>query len=265
VANEERVKLLKQGVAEWNAWRKESHAGSRPRANLTGAVLSGANLTHADLVRANLNDADLSDAYLSGAYLGQADLSRANLTHADLTDAVPVGADLTGADLSRADLTFANLTGAVLSGANLTSAALLETVFVNVDLTGAIGLETCIHHGPSTIDHRTLQRSGPLPLSFLRGVGLPERMIEYLPSLLNQAIQHYSCFISYASKDQEFADRIYAGLQNKGVRCWFAPHDLRIGAQILDGIDAAIRLRDKVLLILSEHAINSDWVEIEVK
>jgi hypothetical protein len=49
------------------------------------------------------------------------------------------------------------------------------------------------------------------------------------------------------------------------VRCWFAPHDLPIGGKILDEIDAAIRLRDKVLLILSEHAIKSDWVEDEVK
>jgi hypothetical protein len=71
-------------------------------------------------------------------------------------------------------------------------------------------------------------------------------------------------FISYSSKDQEFVDRLHADLQNKGVRCWFAPHDLPIGAQIIDAIDEAIRLRDKVLLILSEHSVVSDWVEEEV-
>jgi hypothetical protein len=49
------------------------------------------------------------------------------------------------------------------------------------------------------------------------------------------------------------------------VRCWFAPHDLPIGEKILDAVDAAIRLRDKVLLILSKHSIKSDWVEDEVK
>jgi predicted ABC-type transport system involved in lysophospholipase L1 biosynthesis ATPase subunit len=48
------------------------------------------------------------------------------------------------------------------------------------------------------------------------------------------------------------------------VRCWFAPHDLRIGDKILDAIDAAIRLREKVVLILSEHSIKSGWVEDEV-
>jgi hypothetical protein len=39
---------------------------------------------------------------------------------------------------------------------------------------------------------------------------------------------------------------------------------LPIGAKIWDAIDEAIRLRDKLLLILSEHAIASDWVEDEV-
>jgi TIR domain len=48
------------------------------------------------------------------------------------------------------------------------------------------------------------------------------------------------------------------------VRCWFAPHDLPIGAKTWDAIDAAIRVRDKVLPILSKNAIASDWVESEV-
>jgi hypothetical protein len=73
-----------------------------------------------------------------------------------------------------------------------------------------------------------------------------------------------TCFSSYSTKDQEFADRIHADLQNKGVRCWFAPHDMPIGGKILDEIDSAIRLRDKLLPILSEHSIKSDWVEDEV-
>ena len=107
-------------------------------------------------------------------------------------------------------------------------------------------------------------RVAPRFLLLSRGVGLLDNLIDYLPSLLNQPIQFYSCFISYSSKDQKFADRLHADLQNKGVRCWFTPHDLPIGAKTLDTIDEAIRLRDKVLLILSRHSIESDWVEDEV-
>jgi TIR domain len=95
-------------------------------------------------------------------------------------------------------------------------------------------------------------------------VGLPDTVIDYLPSLLGQAIQHYSCFISYSSRDDEFARRLHADLQDKGVRCWLAPEDMKIGAKIRDTIDNAIRLRDKVLLVLSDASLVSDWVEDEV-
>jgi hypothetical protein len=73
-----------------------------------------------------------------------------------------------------------------------------------------------------------------------------------------------TCFISYSAKDKTFADRLHADLQNRGVRCWFAPHDLPIGAKTWDAIDEAIRLRDKLLLILSKASIASEWVEDEV-
>jgi TIR domain len=90
------------------------------------------------------------------------------------------------------------------------------------------------------------------------------KLIDYLPSLLGHPIQHYSCFISYSTKDDEFAQRLHADLQDKGVRCWFAPHDMKIGAKILDTLDEAVRLRDKMLLVLSKASIASDWVEDEV-
>jgi hypothetical protein len=78
-------------------------------------------------------------------------------------------------------------------------------------------------------------------------------------------IQFYSCFISYASKDNSFAERLYADLQNKGVRCWFAPQDMKIGDRIRDTIDQQIRLREKLLIILSSASIASAWVKNEVE
>jgi hypothetical protein len=134
----------------------------------------------------------------------------------------------------------------------------------NINFEKAIGLDTCRHFGPSIIDFRTLSLSKNLPVSFLRGCGLPDVLIEYLPSLRGDAFRFYSCFISYSSKDQLFAERLHADLQNAGVRCWFSPHDLPIGAKIWDAIDEAIKLRDKILVILSAASIGSDWVEDEV-
>ena len=53
-------------------------------------------------------------------------------------------------------------------------------------------------------------------------------------------------------------------LRKKNVPCWFAPHDLQPGMPILRGLEEAIHLQDKFLLILSEHAVKSRWIEREV-
>jgi len=58
---------------------------------------------------------------------------------------------------------------------------------------------------------------------------------------------------------------LYADLQNKGVRCWFAPHDLRIGDRFADRIEESIRTYDKLLIILSKNSVKSTWVEDECK
>lgn len=272
MANDEQMALLRRGVGFWNAWRGKN-PGVRPD-------LVGADLSEADLGEANLNNARLDEAFLGGSNLRCADLQRAKLKYAyarnahfdgarlsdaDITAAELSNATLCGADLSHATLCEARLSGANFDDVDLEEAYLRETVISNVDLSRTKGLASCHHFGPSTIDHRTLQLSGHLPRNFLRGVGLPDNLIDYLPSLLNQPIQFYSCFISYSSADNEFARRLHADLQNEGIRCWFAPEDMKIGDRIRTRIDEVIHLHEKLLLVLSENSINSDWVEKEVE
>jgi hypothetical protein len=60
------------------------------------------------------------------------------------------------------------------------------------------------------------------------------------------------------------ADRLHADLQSKRVRCWFAPHDVQGGRKLHEQIDEAIRLHDKLLLILSPHSMESEWVKTEI-
>ncbi len=45
-------------------------------------------------------------------------------------------------------------------------------------------------------------------------------------------VQYHSCFISYAHQDGNPARRLHADLQDHGVRCWFAPHNMKIRARI---------------------------------
>jgi uncharacterized protein YjbI with pentapeptide repeats len=138
--NPEHAALVRQ-VENWNRWREEHH--DLPP-NLSGANLSGPNLIEANLTRTDLREADLRDANLSradlrGAYLIETNLGRANL-----------------------------------SGANLTYTLLWETIFGNTNLRDAKDLEACNFQGPCTLDHRTIQGNGGLPLPFLRGCGLPD-------------------------------------------------------------------------------------------
>jgi uncharacterized protein YjbI with pentapeptide repeats len=232
--------------------------------SLDFADLSGADLSSAKVIAANLRGTDVSGAALWHTSLDFADLSGADLSSANLTGASLNSTHLIEARLINADLNRANLMNADLTSADLNGGLLFDTIFGKVDLTETNGLDKCNHRGPSTIDFRTLSQSKNLPISFLRGCGLPENLIDYLPLLRGEAIQFYSCFISYSAKDQSFAERLHADLQSKGVRCWFAPHDLPVGAKIWDAIDEAIRLREKLLLILSKASIASEWVEDEV-
>jgi hypothetical protein len=239
---DEAIKLLKggkEGVREWN----------RRRGN--GEKIPG------------LRQADLSSAIFHGANLSRAYLIEAKLIGADL-----IGADLNGADLSGARLSEAHLRGTNLSGADLSEARCWGTALVNMNLSEVKGLERVNHDGPSSIGLDTIHRSkGKIPQSFLRGCGVPEQWIEELPSWTGmlQPIQFHSCFISYSSKNQDFAERLHAALQAKGVRCWYDSEDLKIGDKIRPRITEAIRVHDKLVLILSDQSIASDWVEGEVE
>jgi hypothetical protein len=258
--SEQHLAVLKQGVEVWNKWR-QSNPGIKP--DLIAADLRGADLRRADLRGADLRGSG-ADLLESGADLRRADLREADLREADLSRAVLIKADLREADLSRAVLVKADLREAVLIKADLSEVMLFETIFSDTCLAKVKGLDTCKHRAPSTLDFRTLQNSDPLPLAFLRGCGLPDLLIDYLPSLLNQPIQYYSCFISYSTKDEDFTQRLHADLQNKGVRCWFAPEDIQGGRKLYEQIGEAIRLHEKLLLVLSEHSMNSEWVKTEI-
>jgi CheY-like chemotaxis protein len=88
------------------------------------------------------------------------------------------------------------------------------------------------------------------------------------PQQFNQdgdtSIQHYSVFISYSSKDEIFAQKLRDDLENNEVSCWFAPEDVESGKKLHKQVDKAIRTYDRLLLILSEASMNSEWVKTEI-
>lgn len=127
MANEDYLRILSQGVQEWNAWRRNNRKikldfsrADLSCANLMNADLKGVNLCSAILTGANLRGANLEDADLSSANLEGADLMKADLTGADLRDANLRDIDFRIADLANANLSRVNLRNAIIIGARLT-------------------------------------------------------------------------------------------------------------------------------------------------
>ena len=264
----------------WNQWRKKHpdifsdlsevdlRGADLSKINLSKANLSEANLTSANLTEANLFWANLTEANLFWANLSEANLTEANLTEAHLLRAHLTRSYLSKANLSKANLFWTDLSESDLGGTHFTSTRFWNTFFVRVDLNNVKGLEAAVHEGPSTVNINSvvLPHDEAIRRHFLRGVGFTETQIDYLPSLLiPRPIEYQSLFISYSSKDQEFAKRLYADLRKKDVPCWFAPEDLKIGDKFRVRIDESIRLYDKLLLVLSEHSLASNWVAYEVE
>jgi hypothetical protein len=257
---------------------------------LQGALLHRTTLHAADLSGASFRQADCSNSEFSDANMAGVDLSYAKFDHtlfrntnlnrahgtgisfvkakflgASLQFAELNGSELFGADFTDSDLRWARIFGSSAKGSNWMGAQFAWTVCADVDLRGAEGLADVRHFGPSTIGIDTVCRSaGSLPEEFLRGSGAPETFVAYAHSLVGKPIQYYSCFISYAFKDQPFADLIYKDLQARGVRCWFAPHDVQGGKKLHEQIDEAIHVFDRLLLILSESSMSSEWVKTEI-
>jgi uncharacterized protein YjbI with pentapeptide repeats len=285
MADQEQLEILKQGVNAWNEWRR-NNPGKQPDLNcaqlsgydLSGADLRGANLVNADLtdakltnanlVNANLTDANLTTANLHGANLSSADLTGANFPCADLGAATSTRlhtANLANANLTRANLVGADLRHANLTGANFNTCELWVTTFGNNDLSAVRGLESVIHHGPSSIGIDTFFRSkGKISKVFLRGAGVPEMFIQYAASLAATPFEFYSCFISYSHADKPFARRLHDALQSRGIRCWFDEKQLQPGDHIHREVDEAVRLWDKVLLCCSKASLVSWWVDKEI-
>ncbi len=90
------------------------------------------------------------------------------------------------------------------------------------------------------------------------------KLTEELMDQYARLFTFYSCFISYATPDVEFAERLHTDLTHAGISCWFAPHDVQAGEKIHEQIENAIHHNDRLLLILSKHSMNSAWVSTEI-
>jgi hypothetical protein len=198
-----------------------------------------------DLHRLRLASSDLSRAVFSNALVTVSDFSRATLCGAAFVRTQFIRVDFTDADL--------------------THARFWHTAFVDcATLHLARGLESVQHFGPSSLDARTLRASiDKLPLEFLLGVGYTAEEVTALRKLYRRA-QFYSCFISYARSDAEFAARLRKRLIKNDISCWQDTHDLLGGDFWRRQIDEAIEKHDKLVLVCSEASLERPAVIAEI-
>jgi hypothetical protein len=70
-------------------------------------------------------------------------------------------------------------------------------------------------------------------------------------------------FVSYASQDRAFAERLVNDLKAAGAEVWWDVSGIAEG-DFLDKINEALRNCQWLILVLTQHAIDSKWVNLEV-
>lgn len=70
-------------------------------------------------------------------------------------------------------------------------------------------------------------------------------------------------FISHSSKDKHFAKWLCSDLSNAGHSPWLDEWEIKVGESIPEKIEEGVDEAHYVIVVLSENAINSKWVERE--
>lgn len=79
------------------------------------------------------------------------------------------------------------------------------------------------------------------------------------------SVSPISAFISYAKADQAKAQEIADSLEQRGIKCWIAPRDVRPGRTYGDEIIRGIEGARALILVLSSASNESGFVSREIE
>ena len=71
-------------------------------------------------------------------------------------------------------------------------------------------------------------------------------------------------FISHASKDKAFVDRLVTDLASREIPVWYDKFDLRVGDSVTGGINEGLSHSKYFVIVLSEASVLSKWVTEEL-
>jgi uncharacterized protein YjbI with pentapeptide repeats len=213
-----------------------------------------------DLVGANLSGSRFDGAIMRGLTLCDVSFDHSSLVDADLS-----GADLNGASFRNTFLNGVNFTRSSLAGADFAGAELSRTLLTDVYISEVKGLDKVHHMMASEVSFSTLLAS-PFKTAptFLRKAGVSRGLLQDLIKGKRFPGSYQTCFLSYSSKDAEFAERLYRSLTKAGVRVFWDHFDVLPGEYLKDQIAEAIREHDRLLVVLSANSMSSEWVRREI-
>jgi uncharacterized protein YjbI with pentapeptide repeats len=273
------IQVLKHNIRRANLYRADLRQARLENADLTdvdlrAARLDGASMREIAMPRATLGGASLLGVELSWSDLGWSDLTATKMRGSTLVRVDFTGANLRHADLAETELGEAKFQEVVFEGTSLAGARFARTVFAAIDLTEP-DFRDATHYSPSSVGADTLELTAralakdasktDAVVQFLRSCGLSDEALQFFRERIGTSIQFFSVFISYSTKDEEFASRLYADLQGIGIRCWKWDHDARTGRSLWGEVDSAIRVFDKVVLIASKDSLRSAAVNREIE
>jgi len=253
--------------------------------DFSGACLDGASLSETNLIETDFRNASLRNAKITPASAVSADFYKADLEGANLHATLFRDSCLVEANLSRCDLTQTGFDNALFGLTKLYDTTLSFTYLSEIQYGQAPEHK---HPIENYVNKATVKMSAsPLRLSlhnlvedknaqdwimkqrkvlvkFFEVCGVSRFELEVAGLLETDTQDTSSVFISYAGKDEEFVTRLEKSLSNAGVKTWFAPRMMKGGMPIFEQISKAIHTHDRLLLVLSENSVNSNWVKTEI-
>lgn len=130
-----------------------------------------------------------------------------------------------------------------------------------------------VENGKPRTKHFSVKEYGPEEALRLAIAYRRERVAEHYHRVVKVVLsdeseslsQFYSCFISYNHNDEDFTKHLHSQMQAVKLKAFYAPEHMKGGQKIYEQIDHAIKVHDRLLLVLSENSMNSEWVKTEIR
>ena len=213
-----------------------------------------------------LDGINLDNCRFDGSNFQEVSLRNCSFNYSVLINVNFGKSDLTNVNFKNAFLNGANFTDAILDRANFKNAELGRTLFLNTNLSDVKGLDETKNVTGSEISFSTLTKSSfQVSEKFMRNAGVSLGLIEDLRRGKRIATKYSTCFLSYSSRNKEFAQKIYYSLLEAGVRVYWDASNLLAGEYLDVQLINAIKENDRTITIFSEYSCESRWVLKEVQ